>query len=73
MEEIGIKVGQLLQSNIVGDHAIIEIWEKNKFVSGYKRIADGYKDDLSILDFAKSDISEFYYKSYPEGIDITIK
>lgn len=68
-----MKISQLLKSDFVSDTSIIEIWEKNKFVSGHIRVADGYKDDVDVLKFEEYDIDTFYYKSYPERFDVYIK
>lgn len=69
-----MKISQLIKSDIVSDNAIIEIWKKNEFLSGYnQRVADGYKNDVDVLSFAECEIDNFYYKSYPEIFDVNIK
>lgn len=74
-----MRIRQLLQSCLVGDRAIIEIWKKPfrfpdwEHTSKWERIAYGYKDDTEVLKFQEYDICEFYYKSYPECFDIYAK
>lgn len=68
-----MKIRELLKSEIVSRNTIIEVREKNKHVAGYSRVADGYKDDEEVMKYGDFDISEFNYKSYPEGFEIFIK
>lgn len=71
-----MRISQLLKSDLVGDHTIIEIWRKPFGEASWQRAgrwelaAEGYKDEYSILKFEGVEIRELYYKSYPETFTI---
>lgn len=69
-----MKIGKLLQSGIVDDHAVIEIFRTYKYPlrSRSFREATGYNDDKEILRFADTDLTEFYYKENPNIITVYI-
>lgn len=73
-----MRISQLLQSDLVSDYAIIEIWRKpfgaskGERAGKWERVAEGYKNEYSVLKFEGMEISEFSYKSYPETFSIFI-
>lgn len=69
-----MKIGKLLQSEIVSDRAAIQIYKTYKSPRRTRNAleAEGFKDEQSILQFADTELTEFYYKEYPNIITIYI-
>lgn len=57
-----MRIKQLLHSEIVNDHTIIEIYKRKEICGSWKLLVEGYSDECKIKEFDDIYTNEFYFK-----------
>lgn len=67
-----MRISQLLQSEIVTERTVIEIYRKMSTADRYECVAEGYSNEYQITKFEGVEMAEFSWKSYPNVVSIFI-
>lgn len=67
-----MRISQLLQSELVKENTVIEIYRKMKTMDKWERVACGYFYEYPIIKFEDAEVIELSWKSYPNVLTLFI-